>query len=107
MRRRNWTHGVRYSLHRLMLELRSLPSLTSPAYSNRTAEQADAILMAMQRLRAELADTKAAACNDYWMRTNLRWQANRARLRRHVVIAASIRKLERLKSQRSAQQVAA
>lgn len=107
MKRRNWTHGVRYSLHRLLLELRALPSLTSPAYSNRTAEEADSILMAMQRLRADLAETKSAAGNDYWMRTNLRWQANRARLRRHAVIAASIRKLERLKSQRSAQQAAA
>lgn len=103
----NWTYETRYSLHRLLLELRALPSLTSPAYSNRAAEQADAILMAMQRLRAELADTKAAAGNDYWMRTNLRWQANRARLRRHVVIADSVRKLERLQSQRGAQQVAA
>lgn len=103
----NWTHEARYSRHRLLLELRALPSLTSPAYSNRTAEEADRIHLAMNRLSAELCRVKSAARSEYWMVVNLRWQANRARLRRHVVIAASIRKLERMKSQRSAQRVAA
>jgi hypothetical protein len=104
MKRRSWTHALRYSLHRLRLELRSLPDYNSPAFSHRTMDEARQINIALCRVAAELLGELAKCGNEVECERNLRWQRQRRDLQEAVADTERRRELDRVRALRSYQQ---
>jgi hypothetical protein len=98
MKRRSWTHAVRYSRHRLQLELRSLPNSNCPSFSHRTMDDARRINIAMCRNAAELLGMFADCGDMIEAERNLRWQRLRLRLKQSAADTAQRRRLNSLRS---------
>lgn len=97
MKRRSWTHAVRYTRHRLKLDLRSLPGSNDPSFSHRTMDEARQINIAMCRNAVELLGMYADCGNMVETERNLRWQRLHADLKEAVVETARRREVAKLK----------
>ncbi|MFN7782265.1 MAG: hypothetical protein ACK5PG_05985 [Lysobacterales bacterium] len=104
MKRRHWTHALRYSRHLLRLELRSLPDYNSPAFSHRTMDEARQINIALCRIGADLLRERIKCGNEVECDRNLRWLRLREELQEAVADTARRRELARVRSLRSYQQ---
>jgi hypothetical protein len=104
MKRRSWTHALRYSRHRLRLELRSLPGSNDPSFSHWTMDQARQINIALCRIGADLLRERIKCGNEVECERNLRWLRLHDDLKESVAETARRRELARVRSLRSYQQ---
>lgn len=104
MKRRHWTHALRYSRHRLLLELRSLPDSNSPAFSHWTMDQAQQINIALCRIGSDLLRERIRCGNKVECERNLRWLRLREELQEAVAETSRRRDLARVRAMRSYQQ---
>lgn len=104
MKRRHWTHALRYSRHRLRLELRSLPSCMDPSWSSWHDQQAQQINIALCRIGADLLRERIKCGNEVECERNLRWLRLREELQEAVAETARRRELARVRALRSYQQ---
>jgi hypothetical protein len=98
MKRRSWTHAVRYSRHRLRLELRSLPSCMDPGWSRWHDQQAQQINIALCRNAVELLGMYADCGDMTEAERNIKWQRLRLRLKEAVAETAQRRELAKLRT---------
>lgn len=98
MKRRSWTHALRYSRHRLRLELRSLPGSNDPSFSHWTMDQARQINIALCRNAVELLGMYADCGDMIEAERNLKWQRLRLRIKEAVAETAQRRELAKLRT---------